>query len=253
MRAALRLFASVQKAQYLEAGAPTGLTGLLTHPAPRSTLLYLYSSTLEKLKQFPESSVYRQSTEALTRHRMSIIENIRPAGLEEWQQRVQKTIDEHPGAFRKIETTTQSGKKEYNIVWKSTAVEGMKTEEWDDEFVPAKSMPEGPRSDEQMKKQFDALQRDLREEHRVAPRIEPEPSMSAEQINQIEMEIGSGLIEEVIQVAQGERDLVDVLAKSKVYVSSPPNITVECRLHALTTIQMGGLGGEAQGGPMVVP
>ncbi|KAK5119576.1 hypothetical protein LTR85_007405 [Meristemomyces frigidus] len=217
MRAALRLFASVQKnAQFLEAGAPTGLTGLLTHAAPRSTLLYLYSSTLEKLKQFPESSVYRQSTEALTRHRMQIIENVRPAGLEEWQQRVQKTVDEHPEAFRKIPITTHSGKTEYNIVWKATAVEGMKTDEWDDEYI-ANPMLEGVRSEEVQAKQQIALRRDLIEEHRAVPRIEPEPSMTAEQINYIEGEIAAGLIEEVIQVAEGERDLVDVLAKSKVW------------------------------------
>ncbi|KAK6396952.1 hypothetical protein LTR65_007450 [Meristemomyces frigidus] len=217
MRAALRLFASVQKnAQFLEAGAPTGLAGLLTHSAPRSTLLYLYSSTLEKLKQFPEGSVYRQSTEALTRHRMTIIENVKPAGLDEWQKRVQKTVDEHPEAFRKVPITTHSGKTEYNIVWKSTAVEGMKTEEWDDEYV-GKPMLEGVRSEEVQRQQQITLRRDPVEEHRSVPRIEPEPSMTADQINQIEGEIGAGLIEEVIQVAEGERELVDVLAKSKVW------------------------------------
>lgn len=37
-------------------------------------------------------------------------------------------------------------------------------------------------------------------------------------ISEIENRIGAGLIEEVIQVAEGELKLVDVLAKSKVYV-----------------------------------
>ena len=40
-------------------------------------------------------------------------------------------------------------------------------------------------------------------------------------IAEIENRIGAGLIEEVIQVAEGELKLVDVLAKSKVYVLSP--------------------------------
>ncbi|KAG9622147.1 hypothetical protein KCU64_g20939, partial [Aureobasidium melanogenum] len=66
MRASSRLLA--QASRFLTPGAPTGLTGVLTHAAPRSTLLYLYNSTLDKLKQFPEHSVYRQSTEALTKH-----------------------------------------------------------------------------------------------------------------------------------------------------------------------------------------
>ncbi|KAI7524568.1 hypothetical protein KC343_g21369, partial [Hortaea werneckii] len=120
MRPALRLLAVASKpaSKFLEPGAPTGITGLFTHSAPRSTLLYLYSSTLEKLQTLPESSVYRQSAEALTRHRMSIIERVKPAGLAEWQTRVAQTVDAHPEAFRKIPITTQSGEKEYNVVWK---------------------------------------------------------------------------------------------------------------------------------------
>jgi hypothetical protein len=39
-------------------------------------------------------------------------------------------------------------------------------------------------------------------------------------IGEIENKIGAGLIEEVIQVAEGELKLADVLLQSKVYVSS---------------------------------
>ena len=38
-------------------------------------------------------------------------------------------------------------------------------------------------------------------------------------IGEIENKIGAGLIEEVIQVAEGELKLADVLLQSKVYVS----------------------------------
>merc|ERR1712137_405561 len=100
MRSALRLFATLRSTQYLEPGTPTGLAGLLTANSPRSQLLYLYNSTLEKLKQFPEHSVYRQSTEALTRHRMNIIESVRPEGLDAWQSRVAHLVEDHPAAFK---------------------------------------------------------------------------------------------------------------------------------------------------------
>nr|POE60974.1 nadh-ubiquinone oxidoreductase 29.9 kda subunit, mitochondrial [Quercus suber] len=50
------------------------------------------------------------------------------------------------------------------------------------------------------------------------PAIEPEPPLTADQINDIEARIGAGLIEEVIQVAEGERDLAEKLAQSKVSV-----------------------------------
>jgi NADH dehydrogenase (ubiquinone) 1 alpha subcomplex subunit 5 len=73
MRASARLLT-----RYLEAGRPTGLTGLLTHPAPRAALLSIYGTTLDKLKAIPETSVYRQSVEALTKHRMAIVEGMVP-------------------------------------------------------------------------------------------------------------------------------------------------------------------------------
>lgn len=101
MRATLRLLANVgSAAKYLEAGTPTGLTGLHTHPSPRSTLLYLYTSTLDKLKAAPEHSVYRQSVEALTRHRLAIVEAAVPPGYEQWAERARRLLREHPERFK---------------------------------------------------------------------------------------------------------------------------------------------------------
>lgn len=105
MRAAARLFAAIGQGKYLEPGAPTGLTGLLTHPSPRSTLLYTYTATLDKLQQIPESSVYRQATEALTKHRLKIIEEAVPAGWAQWQETVQDKVHEDPTAFKAVETS----------------------------------------------------------------------------------------------------------------------------------------------------
>jgi NADH dehydrogenase (ubiquinone) 1 alpha subcomplex subunit 5 len=91
MRPTTRLWATVNKAtsRTLAPGQPTGLTGLLTHPAPRSTLIYLYSNTLSKLEKIPESSVYRQATEALTKKRLAIIKAVKPEGYDAWNERVQ--------------------------------------------------------------------------------------------------------------------------------------------------------------------
>lgn len=99
MRRTLRQLAATKPSRYLEAGAPTGLTGLFTHPAPRPALLYLYSSTLDKLKQYPESSLYRQSTEAVTNHRLSIVNSVVPEGYAEWAERAKKLLAEHPEVF----------------------------------------------------------------------------------------------------------------------------------------------------------
>ncbi|CAD0043590.1 unnamed protein product [Aureobasidium pullulans] len=120
MRPSTRLLA--QATRYLTPGAPTGLTGL---------------------KQFPEHSVYRQSVEALTKHRLSIVESVKPEGLEEWQSRVRSVVEAHPNAFRSIASATN--KNEVNIVYNETALKGMETEDYEDEPIQ-KQEPEGPRS-----------------------------------------------------------------------------------------------------------
>lgn len=213
MRAASRLFASVQRStQFLEAGAPTGITGLLTHPNPRSALLFYYTSTLDKLKQFPEHSVYRQSTEALTKHRLSVIESIKPAGLEEWQARVEPVVQANQKAFRKVPLISGNG---FNVVWKEGAVEKSEeqksTEEYKAPVIVEGILTEEERADQGRLMAFDAIKTAAER-----PEIEAEPPLSAEQVNEIESKIGAGLIEEVIQVAQGEITLADTLLESQV-------------------------------------
>lgn len=99
MRRTFRQLAAVKPAKYLEAGAPTGITGLQTDPSPRASLLYLYSRTLDKLSQLPETSLYRQSTEAVTKHRMSIATAIKPEGQEAWAEKTDQLVKSHPEVF----------------------------------------------------------------------------------------------------------------------------------------------------------
>ena len=184
MRPALRLLAAVKPVgRVLEPGAPTGLTGLLTHPAPRSTLIYLYSKTLDRLKQFPESSVYRQSTEALTRHRLNIVERIEPAGLKEWAERAQKQIAANPSAFAKhgVAVRQDAAGNSFVIVRNLPEVDE-REEEWDGELDTEPEL-EGVRTSEERKGQAQALgygrPRDLDQAQTF--QIEPEPSLTADQ------------------------------------------------------------------------
>ncbi|KAG9690820.1 hypothetical protein KCU81_g2692, partial [Aureobasidium melanogenum] len=212
MRASSRLLA--QASRFLTPGAPTGLTGVLTHAAPRSTLLYLYNSTLDKLKQFPEHSVYRQSVEALTKHRLSIVESVKPEGLEEWQSRVKSVVEAHPNAFRSI--ASSSSKNEINIVYNETALKGMESEDYEDEPIQ-KQEPEGPRIRSHKAHQEHSFVADPQADNEMIPRIEPEPPLTAEQVNSIEQQIQAGLIEEIILVAEAESNLVDEMYKSQVW------------------------------------
>lgn len=208
MRSTTRLFATVKSEKFLTAGQPTGLTGLLTHPAPRSQLLYIYTSTLSKLAQLPAHSVYRQSAEAITKHRLSVVEGIKPVGYEEWVQRAQKYVNENPKVFgegadvRKVfvQANMTREKDKLDVEWDGGkdvpfGLEGTRTQEEKDArqllIVRAESQGSG-----------------LME-------WENEPPLEASQIAEMEDKIGGGLIEEVIQVAEGEHQLVDVMLESK--------------------------------------
>jgi len=52
----------------------TGLTGLTVHPNPLPELTKAYESTLHLLSTIPETSVYRQGVEALTRNKLKIVQ-----------------------------------------------------------------------------------------------------------------------------------------------------------------------------------
>ncbi|KAG0748586.1 hypothetical protein G6F57_002170 [Rhizopus arrhizus] len=53
----------------------TGIAGVRVSPNPRPQLIQTYNQTLEALSRLPTTAVYRQATEALTQHRLSIVES----------------------------------------------------------------------------------------------------------------------------------------------------------------------------------
>ncbi|KAJ5232917.1 hypothetical protein N7468_005873 [Penicillium chermesinum] len=211
MRSTLRLLANV-KPRYLEPFAPTGLTGLHTHPSPRPTLIYLYTSTLEKLKAFPESSAYRQSVEALSRHRLQIVEAQKPPGFEAWLERVRKTVAEEPERFAKLKRS--DGSFAFVGMEQRDGSDITRGEEWDGEGMSAST--EGPTRTPEEEAELNKIL-----EAESAP-----PSDSEIHNHTMKWEkrafsggrsIGAGLIEEVIQVAEAESKLVDELYKAKVW------------------------------------
>ncbi|KAF2125034.1 hypothetical protein P153DRAFT_370355 [Dothidotthia symphoricarpi CBS 119687] len=215
MRAAVRLLASIKPGQFLERGAPTGLTGLLTHPSPRSTLLYHYNSTLDKLKQIPESSVYRQSVEGLTKHRLQVIESTKPKGWDDWQEKIQMQVDNDPEAFQSIST---SGGNTIVLPKNNEVDPRTRAAEWDGE-IPS-TFPEGIRSEKSRSKFIPKMKGDVNytpERSITKIKFDPEPQYTAEAISDLESRMGAGLIEEVIQVAEGEHMLVDEMVKNKVW------------------------------------
>ncbi|WOO82873.1 NADH dehydrogenase [ubiquinone] 1 alpha subcomplex subunit 5 [Vanrija pseudolonga] len=54
--------------------ASTGITGVPVHSNPLPALTKVYNQTLTSLSALPATSVYRQAAEALTKHRLAVVE-----------------------------------------------------------------------------------------------------------------------------------------------------------------------------------
>ncbi|KAH7327885.1 NADH-ubiquinone oxidoreductase 29.9 kDa subunit [Stachybotrys elegans] len=217
MRPTLRVLA-----RYLEAGTPTGLTGLWTHSTPRSTLLYLYGSTLDKLKQIPETSLYRQSVEAVTKQRMSFVESMVPPGYAEWSAKAREIVGKNPEQFRvnsgrvdgSAARTVKLGDRVF-VIGNRHEPGDIRVEQWDGEVNEGPEL-EGIRTEAEREDQSVWAERKPLENHEQVEWMD-EPQLTADQIHELEHKIGAGLIEEVIQVAEGELQLVDRMTQAKVW------------------------------------
>lgn len=187
MRAALRLMAGVKPARYLQNGAQTGLAGLYTHDTPRSTLLFLYSSTLEKLQAAPEQSVYRQSVEAITKHRMAIVEAVKPAGYDEWLAQTRKIVAENPDYFGKVAKLGVDGTATWRvekggrsfIIQDVPDLVDMRVKEWDGERDEGAEREGGRTMEERADQVLSATRKSL--EEAVTVTWDPEPALTADQ------------------------------------------------------------------------
>ncbi|EPQ31388.1 uncharacterized protein PFL1_00723 [Pseudozyma flocculosa PF-1] len=76
--------------------ASTNVTGVDVHPSPLSALAETYTKTLSLLSSLPESSVYRQSTAALTQHHLDVVQRALDAqrGHENDAQKIEDLIRE---------------------------------------------------------------------------------------------------------------------------------------------------------------
>jgi len=185
MRATSRLLAEIAKkpaSQYLLAYAPTGLTGLLTHPFPRPTLISLYTQTLQKLAAFPSNSVYRTSVEALCKQRLGFVTAQVPPGYAEWEQKVNAIMQSHPeiakGRSVQVEGKTYLLPKEEEGNVDDRTMEA----EWEgDEEVEDRG--EGPRTAGERRYQAREVGegRLVQEFERDIPKVPNEPPMTRDQ------------------------------------------------------------------------
>ena len=179
MRPSLRFLAKVNSGtpKYLEANTQTGLTGLTTHPAPRPALILTYRQTLEKLKQLPSWSVYRQSAEAIAKHRLAIVESTKPEGHDEWLVRVRKQIAANPGAYASMKHADGS--------YASERVYEAKSVVWDGQVTRGSARAEGANTEAAANEKGRAIRDEIEERDRPDVRsvdeLEEEPRLSADQ------------------------------------------------------------------------
>lgn len=195
--------------------APTGLTGILTHPNPRPTLIALYNHTLTLLSQLPAHSVYRQSTENLTRHRLGLIEAVKPTGYEAYEQ-------ELDAAKERVGVKNKDSAFELGLVVSQThsILDGLvgetkdkmirdyittETERWKFPPMPTSASTQAAKAAGVVEKDPMALLFPL------------EPQLTEEQVSELEEKLGGGLIEEVIDQGWAELKLVGDMEEAKVW------------------------------------
>lgn len=185
MRATCRLFAEIankRSGQFLIPHAPTGLTGLHTHPFPRPTLISLYNQTLQKLAALPTTSAYRQSAEALTKHRLSIVNAQVPQGYKEWEDKVTALVQQHPETAEG--RSLQINGKQYILPKEDESNVDDRTmeAEWNAD-EPVEERGEGPRT--AMERQFQAHEigegRMVSDFEKNLPQLPNEPPLTTEQ------------------------------------------------------------------------
>lgn len=197
--------------------------------------------------------MYRQSVEAVTTHRMAIVEKTVPVGYSEWAARAKELIAKNKDQFLvssgavdgSAARTVKLGDRIFIVGTKHRDIDS-RVEEWDGEADDGGEL-EGARTPAERADQVIWAERKPLHDHEKVE-WEDEPQLTADQyvilflfclfssptterwshgdcnmyltfltrIHDLEQKIGAGLIEEVIQVAEGELELIQTMEKAKV-------------------------------------
>ncbi|RPB22139.1 hypothetical protein L211DRAFT_840020 [Terfezia boudieri ATCC MYA-4762] len=225
MRPTLRL------ASYIAPFSPTGLTGLLAHPAPRPSLIAIYNTTLTLLNSLPSHSVYRTSTTTLTRHRLDIVTSITPPSYQSYEQThlapllpsLRKLAEDAGWPETKLQAAIAAAQVKAQFRDLTAAVpenaEGVDLEGLEflnetiseqekalAEAVDPQAVPSKPTEGGKQATSVGIV---------AVPPIPAEPPLTAEQVAELEGKLEAGLIEEVIKQGVAEMKLVKEMLEAK--------------------------------------
>ena len=132
--------------------------------------------------------MYRQSTEALTRYRRSIVESVKPEGYDAWSERSKKELDKHPELFE-AKSGESGGRPGAPLLVKrgGTTYVTLETHtpdpdkyEWDGEDDAGPSV-EGTRSAEEREDDFQSISHQSFGMEDKNIEFEPEPPLDSNQ------------------------------------------------------------------------
>ena len=221
------------KAAYIHPFTPTGITGILSHPCPRPTLISIYSTTLTLLQSLPLTSLYRISTTNITAHRLSLVSSTLPpdfqtyhtthikphlptllssakkAGWPEQKLTAAIAAAQVRAQFKSLlDAVPETGEgidldslNYLNTVFK--AQESALADAVDPAAVPVVATDLGQH---QQPQQVGTVE---------IPDVPPEPQLTAQQIVELEEKLEAGLIEEVITQGLDEMKLVKAMMEYK--------------------------------------
>jgi len=225
MRPTLRL------TSYIAPFSPTGLTGLLAHPAPRPTLIAIYNTTLTLLESLPPHSVYRTSTTTLTNHRLDITKSIIPPSYPSYEQThlapllpsLKRLASDAGWPETKLHAAIAAAQVKARFRDLTAAVpqnaEGADTEglEFLNEIITEQEKTLGEAVDPLAVPSKPVA--GGRQANSVGivhvPPIPAEPPLTAEQVAELEAKLEAGLIEEVINQGVAEMKLVKEMLEAR--------------------------------------
>ncbi|KAF8443392.1 hypothetical protein BGX38DRAFT_1143975 [Terfezia claveryi] len=209
MRPTLRL------ASYIAPFSPTGLTGLLAHPAPRPSLIAIYNTTLTLLNSLPSHSVYRTSTTTLTRHRLDIVTSITPPSYQSYEQThlapllpsLRKLAEDAGWPETKLQAAIAAAQVKAQFRDLTAAVPRTQRQEKAlEDAVDPLAVPSKPTEGGKQATSVGNV---------AVPPIPAEPPLTAEQVAELEGKLEAGLIEEVIKQGVAEMKLVKEMLEAK--------------------------------------
>lgn len=230
--AATAAAAAAATTSFIRPFSPTGLAGLLAHPAPRPALIAIYNTTLTLLGALPAHSTYRSATTNMTKHRLAVVSSVLPleyaayhasvlapllpslerlatdAGWPATRLQAAIAAAQLQAKFRELVASvpdTAEGVDLEALRHVEDAIEEYNTA-LAEAADPTAVMASDTTTNNSSSSSSDTTTTTPTKIE--IPMIPPEPPLTADQVAELESKLDSGLIEEVVMQGVAEMDLV---------------------------------------------